>query len=58
MIPFVLVNTRPVPGSTLDSDNPWHDKASRYSLGRIPECLAVIFVNGILPDKRFTTSTG
>ena len=26
MIPFVLVNTRPVPGSTLDSDNPWHDK--------------------------------
>ena len=26
MIPFVLVNTNPIPGTTLDSDNPWHDK--------------------------------
>lgn len=26
MIPFVMMETRPVPGSTMDSDNPWHDK--------------------------------
>ncbi|MCM1255857.1 MAG: PepSY domain-containing protein [Duncaniella sp.] len=26
MIPFVLVKTAPIPGTTLDSDNAWHDK--------------------------------
>lgn len=26
MIPFVMVKTAPLPGSTLDSDNAWHDK--------------------------------
>lgn len=26
MIPFVMSQTKPLPGSTLDSDNPWNDK--------------------------------
>lgn len=26
MIPFVMLKTAPVPGSNLDSNNPWHDK--------------------------------
>ena len=26
MIPFVMSSSKPLPGSTLDSDNPWHDK--------------------------------
>lgn len=26
MIPLVLAKTQPIPGTTLDSDNPWHDK--------------------------------
>lgn len=26
MIPFVMSQTKPLPGSTLDSDNPWKDK--------------------------------
>ena len=26
MIPCVMTNVKPVPGSTMDSDNPWHDK--------------------------------
>lgn len=32
MIPLAITKTAPVPGSTLDSDNPWHDKlqAIRY----------------------------
>ena len=26
MIPFAMTSVKPVPGSTMDSDNPWHDK--------------------------------
>ena len=26
MIPFVMTNVKPIPGSTMDSDNAWHDK--------------------------------
>lgn len=26
MIPFVMTKTSPIPGSSLDNDNPWHDK--------------------------------
>lgn len=55
LIPFVIVKTQPLPGSSLDSDNMWHDKLRGIIFDDYSDCWIVGTSDGFFSvDKDFS----
>ena len=53
MIPFAMTSVKPLPGSTLDSDNVWHDKLRSIRWDEQLQCWLMSTSNGFYAMKDF-----